>query len=175
MMMLLGIFTGGIRNLIESIMNGFRWLGSQIAEFFSWLGRLIWDSITWLGEHLGNLFSALFDLLISFFTFIFDLIGVFGYFLFQIGELAVKLFLIFFELLKLIYSFVVGLITTLQSLSYSSASTGGHGYSEMIGQVFTAMQPLQIDVIAYILLFIIWLMTAIQAIHILSTVRGSSK
>ena len=161
-------------NLFTTIWNGITWIGETIGGFFSWLGRLIWQAVEWVGGLLVDLFTSLFNLLLSFFTFIFDLIGVFGYFLYQIGLLAAKIFMIFFELLKLIYSFFVGLGQTLASLTYTPQGSGGHGYSQMIGQVFSyADSSLQLNVIAYILLFAIWIFTAIQVIHLLSTIRGS--
>lgn len=163
-------------NLFTTIWNGFKWIGNTVGNFFSWLGGLIWSVFEWMGGLVADLFGALFDLLIDFFTFIFDLIGVLGYFLYQIGLLVAKVFIIFFELLKLIYSFFVGLGQTLSSLSYTPQSSGGHGYSQMIGQLFSyADESLQLSVIAYILLFAIWIFTAVQVIHLLSSIRGSGE
>lgn len=166
-----GILGASFTRLFTTIWDGIKWLGSTIAGFFQWLGNLIWDAIVWLGELLRDLFDVLLDLLLAFFELIYALIDGLLYFLYMIGVLAVKLFMIFFELAKIIYSFFVGLGKTLASLSYTPQSSGGHGYSQMIGQIFTAAEPLQLDVIAYVLLFIIWLFTAIQVIKLLSAIR----
>lgn len=166
-----GIFGDTFGKLFTTIWDGIKWLGRQIGNFFSWLGQLIWDAIIWLGNLLRDLFFALMDLLLAFFEVIYALIHGLLYFLFQIGLLAVKLFLIFFELAKLIFSFFVGLGRTLASLTYTPQQSSGHGYSEMIGKIFAALGPMQLDVIAYILLFIIWLFTAITAIKLLSSIR----
>lgn len=168
---LAGIFTTSFSRLFTTIWDGIKWLGSTIAGFFQWLGGLIWDAIVWLGRLLRDLFHALMDLLLAFFEVIYALIDGLLYFIYKIGVLAVKLFMIFFELAKIIYSFFVGLGKTLASLAYTPQSSGGHGYSQMIGQIFNAMEPLQLNVVAYILLFIIWLFTAFQVIKLFSSIR----
>ena len=167
----MGIIGNFLSSLFGVIWDAITWVGSTIWGFFQWLGGLIWDAITWLGDLLIDLFYALLDLLISFFEVIYALIDGLLYFLFQIGLVAVKVFLLFFEVGKLIFSFFVGLGQTLASLNYSPSGGGGHGYSEMIGNIFTALQPLQLNVVAYILLFIIWVFTAIQCIKLLSNLR----
>lgn len=166
-----GIFGDTFGKLFTVIWDAIKWVGQQIGRFFSWLGGLIWDAIQWLGRLLKNLFDALLELLLSFFEFIYALVDAFLYFLWQIGLLAAKLFMLFLELLKLIWAFIVGFGKTLASLSYTPSGSGGHGYSAVIGQVFNAAAPLQLNVIAYILLFGIWLFTAVQVIKLLSGMR----
>ncbi|OIJ07627.1 hypothetical protein BKP35_18240 [Anaerobacillus arseniciselenatis] len=170
-MIIAGIFSTTFGRLFSVIWDGIQWLGGQIARFFSWLGQLIWDAIIWLGDLLKDLFFTLLNLLLAFFEVIYALIHGLLYFLFQIGLIAVKIFQIFYELAKLIISFFVGLGQTLSSLSYTPQQSSGHGYSEMISQIFTALEPMQLNVIAYILLFGIWLFTAIQSIKLLSNIR----
>ncbi|MBU8905577.1 hypothetical protein [Desertibacillus haloalkaliphilus] len=167
----LGVLGDAFGSLFSVIWDGIVWIGEQIGAFFQWLGGLIWDAIQWLGELLRDLFYALMDLLLSFFELIYALIDSLLYFLFQIGTLAAKLFIILFEVAKLIYSFFVGFANTLASLAYQPQTTGSHGYSQMIGRVFSAAEPLQLSVIAYMLLFIIWVFTAIQVIKLLSNLR----
>ncbi|HHY22581.1 MAG TPA: hypothetical protein GX525_12060 [Bacilli bacterium] len=168
----MGIIGRSFGRLFSTIWDGIKWLGENIAKFFSWLGQLIWDAIKWLGNLLKDLFYALMDLLLAFFQVIYDLISAFLYLIYQIGLIAVKLFLIFFEVAKLIVSFFVGLARTLASLFYTPRTSSGTGYSETIGKLFTYLEPvLQLNVIAYILLFGIWLFTAIQAIKLLSGMR----
>lgn len=169
---LMGILGDSFGRLFTTIWDGIKWLGNSIKNFFIALFDVIWSAIKWLGELIGKLFKALLELLISFFKVIYDLIDAFLYFLYNIGLVAVKIFQIFFEVGKLIVSFFVGLGRTLQSLAYVPRSGGGHGYSETIGKVFNAAAgPLQLNVIAYILLFGIWIFTAIQVIKLLSSLR----
>lgn len=165
------IFGDTFGKLFRVIWDAIKWIGEQIGRFFSWLGELIWDAIQWLGRLLKNLFDALLDLLLTFFKFIYALVDALLYFLWQIGLLAAKLFMLFLELLRLIWAFIVGFGRTLASLTYAPSSGGGHGYSQTMGKVFAAAEPLQLNVIAYILLFGIWLFTAVQVIKLLSGLR----
>lgn len=89
----------------------------------------------------------------------------------MIGVLAVKLFLVIFEAAKFLWALIVGFAKTLASLSYSPRGSGGNGYSEMLGKLFKALEPMQINVVAYILLFCLWFVTAIAAMKLISSIR----
>ncbi|WP_409971523.1 hypothetical protein [Bacillus sp. Bva_UNVM-123] len=56
-------------------------------------------------------------------------------------------------------------------MAYTPRGTSGTGYSDMLGKLFKNLTVLQIDVIAYILLFVIWMFTAVGAIKLLSSIR----
>lgn len=142
-----------------------------IGDAFRKLFDVIWGVILWIGSLIRSLFQSLIDLLMAFFEVIYALVYGLFYLLFQIGLIAVKIFLIFFEVGKLLLSLVVGFAKTLGSLSYTSRSSSGNGYSEMIGNIFSAAEPLQLNVIAYIILFVLWFGTAISAMKLLSSIR----
>lgn len=142
-----------------------------IGDAFRKLFDVLWGVITWIGSLLKRLFQGLIDLLIAFFEVIYALIDGLLYFLFQIGLIAVKIFLIFYETGKLLISLIVGFGRTLASLSYSPRGSSGNGYSEMIGKIFSAAEPLQLNVIAYIILFVLWFGTAISAMKLVSSIR----
>lgn len=156
----------------------FSFLGSIFVAIFTFFGdifgklfSLIWDAIKWLGNLLKMLFQSLLDVLIGFFKVIYQLIEGLLYLIYMIGVLAVKLFLVIFEAAKILWSLIEGFARTLASLKYSPRSSGGHGYSEMIGKLMKSLDVLQIDVIAYILLFILWFITAISAMKLISSIR----
>jgi hypothetical protein len=142
-----------------------------IGDAFGKLFGVIWDGLKWLGGLLKNLFQGLIDLLVSFFKVIYALIDGLLYFLYKCGILAVKLFHLLFETAKLLWSLIVGFAKTLASLSYSPRSSSGTGYSEMLGKLFHNLSFLQIDVVAYILLFVLWICTAVAAMKLLSSIR----
>jgi hypothetical protein len=142
-----------------------------LGDAFSKLFDLLWAVIEWIGNLIRNLFQTLIDLILLFFEIIFALIDGLLYFLFKIGVLAVKLFQVIFETLKVLYSLVVGFGKTLASLSYTPTSSSGTGYSEMLGMLFQKASVLQLNVIAYILLFIIWMFTAVSAMKLVSSIR----
>jgi hypothetical protein len=153
-------------------------IGSAFSKLFNFLGSLfgglfgvIWNAIQWLGNALKKLFQNLLDVLIGFFKVIYDLIDGLLYLIYMIGVLSVKLFLVIFEAAKVLWSLIIGFGRTLASLHYSPQSGGGNGYSQMIGKLFTDLQVMQIDVIAYILLFILWFVTAISAMKLISSIR----
>lgn len=142
-----------------------------IGDAFGKLFGVIWDVIKWIGEFIASLFQGLVDLIIGFFEVIYALIDGLLYFLYKIGVVAVKLFLLFFEVGKFLWSLVVGFGNTLASLTYTPRSSSGNSYSEMLGRLFENAQFLQIDVIAYILLFILWFITAVIAMKLVSSIR----
>ncbi|GIN62758.1 hypothetical protein J27TS8_27510 [Robertmurraya siralis] len=142
-----------------------------IGDAFGKLFGVIWDGIKWLGNLLWSLFQGLIDIIVGFFEVIYALIAGLLYFLFKIGVLAVKLFTLLLETAKILWSLVVGFGKTLASLAYSPRGGSGTGYSEMLGKLFDNLSLLQINVIAYILLFILWMFTAVGAIKLISSIR----
>lgn len=156
----------------------FRFLGSMIVAVFTFFGNLfgklfslLWEVIKWIGNLIRSLFQSLFDLLITFFTAIFDVIKGLLYLLYMIGVLAVKLFMVIFEAAKILWSLIVGFGRTLASLHYTPRASSGHGYSEMIGKLMSNLSVMQIDVVAYILLFSLWFITAVSAMKLISSIR----
>lgn len=145
----------------------FGFLGSIFSNLFSFFNHLF----GWLGNLIKGLFQGLINIIVGFFKVIYGLIYALMHLVFEIGVLAVKIFLLFFNLAKLIVSFIVGFVHTLASLSFSPQSSSGTAYSSDIGKIFTYLEPYHLDVIAYILLFVIWFSTAILAIRLLSSVR----
>ena len=143
-----------------------------IGDMFKRLFDLIWQAFKWLANAIKALFQKLIDVIIAFFRAIYMLIDGLLYFLYMIGVVAVKLFLIFYELGKLIISLFVGFGKTLASLVYVSSSSGGHGYSSMVGKLMTAANNnLQLNVVAYILLFVIWFIWVVSAMKLISSIR----
>lgn len=142
-----------------------------IGDAFKKLFGLLWDVIQWIGRFIYKLFKPLIDVILKVVEVFFALIDAFLYFIYCIGLVVVKLFIIIFQAAKLLWSLVVGLGHTLASLTYVPHSPN-NGYSSTIGKLFGVMEPLQINTIAYILLFIIWFFTAISAIKLISSIRG---
>jgi hypothetical protein len=144
----------------------------MIAKFFEGLFGVIWDVGDWLLGGIASIIQTVIDIITGFFEVIFALISGLLYLLYMIGVLATKLFQLIFEIALLIWSLVEGFGRTLASLVYTPSTTGGHGYSEVIGKVFDKLSVLQITPIAYILLFILWYTTAIAAMRLITSIRG---
>ena len=169
-------FNVSIADIAEQVLWWLKSALEKIGDFmylvFAKLFRLIAECFEWLGQLLERLFQALIDVLVSFFTVIYDLIRALLYLIYKIGVVAVKLFQIIWEIGKLLWSFIEGFGRTVASLFYTPRTTGGHGYSEMMGKIASNLHLLQLDVVAYILLFIIWVMTALGVIQMISTFKN---
>lgn len=151
--------------------DAFKKLFAFLFALFGGLFEVIWDAIQWLGTFFKRLLQDILDVIVGFFKVIYALIEGFLYLLYMIGVLAVKLFLVIFEAAKLLWSLIVGFGRTLASLTYSPRSGSGNGYSEMLGRLFNNLDVLQINTIAYILLFMLWFITAISAMKLISSIR----
>lgn len=144
----------------------------MIGEAFRRLFNVVWNVGEWLLNGIRSIFQTLIDIIVGFFEVIFALISGLLYLIYMIGLLAVKLFQVIFEVALILWSLVEGFARTLASLTYTPRTSGNHGYSETIGKIFQKLEPLQIEPIAYILLFILWFATVIGAIQIISSIRG---
>lgn len=169
-------FNVSIADIARQILYWFQQALENIGDFmyrvFRRLFSLIEECFIWLGELLARLIQSLIDVLVSFFNVIYDLIRALLHLVYMIGVLAVKLFEVLWTLGKLLWSFVQGLGRTVSSLFYTPRASSGHGYSEIMGKVASNLHYLQLDVVAYILLFIIWVMTALGVIQIISTLKN---
>lgn len=168
---LLNFFKDTFGGIFDVLWRAIKWIGKLIWNAVKWLGDVLWDVIKWLGKLLVKLFQSLIDVLVAFFQVIYDVIKSIMYLFYQIGVLAYELFMVILMAAKMLYSLILGFFRTLGSLVYTPRSSGGNGYSEMLGKIMNATAPLQLDVVAYILLFIIWLTTAIAAIKMISSIR----
>lgn len=155
--------------------EAFGWLFNFLGGLFGSLFGVIWDGIKWLGRSIGKLFQGLIDILIGFFNVIYGLIDGILYLLFMIGVLAVKLFQLLYGVAKVLYALVVGVGATLSSLNYQPQASANNGYSEVISRLFNNLGVLQLDGIAYIILFGLWFFTGLSAIKILSSFRAGGE
>ena len=166
-----------IGNIAETVMNFIVSVLMSLWNFlygaFSQLFNLLYQLFIWLGQLLARLFQALIDVLVSFFMVIYDLIRGLMYLLYMIGVLAVKLFQVLFELAKLLWAFIQGFARTIGSLFYNELPASGHGYSEMMGRIIGAMDVLQLNVVAYILLFLIWIGTVFSVMSIIGSLKNN--
>ena len=165
-----------IGRIAETIMNFLVALATSIMNFFkkamTTIMDFLFDLFTWLGDLLERLFQALLDVLANFFKVIYDLIYCLLYLIYKIGVVAVKLFQILWEIAKLIVAFIVGLFKSLASIFYTPTESAGHGFSAPMGKVMQNLDVFQLNVVATILLFLIWIFTAFAVIKILSTLKN---
>lgn len=168
---------GTIGDLFSKLMQFLASLLSSIGNFlsnvFGKLFSMLYDLFRWLGQLLQRLFQALIDVLVSFFEVIYDLIRGLLYFLTKIGVCVAKLFGILWDIAKLLWAFVEGLARTFASVFYTPQTSSGHGYSGMMGKVASGLEYFQLDTVAVILSFGIWIFGAFGVIRIFGSLRGS--
>lgn len=148
-------------------------IGGFLKDAFQSVMDFLYDCFAWLGQLLARMFQALIDVLVSFFMVIYELIKGLLYLLYMIGVCVAKLFMILLDVAKLLWAFVVGLTKTFGSIFFVPSPGSGHGYSAMMGKVASNLSVLQFDVLAYILLFGIWLFGAFGVIRIFGSMRGA--
>jgi len=149
----------------------------MISRVLGWIGDFFQNLFTVLFRFLGNLFQNLFDSLIAVLKFIFRpiliLVAIIFYFIYKLSVLFVLIFQVLLAVGKLLYSFVIGLFRTLAGIVWTPTTPQHGSWSGPIREVFLALEPYQLDKIAYVLMFAIWIMTAVGAIRILSS-RGEA-
>lgn len=142
-----------------------------IGDAFGKLFKILWQIPKWIIDGIKSMIQTVVDVILFLVDLFIALIQGLLYLIYMIGVLAVKLFQVLLEAGKMLWSLIVGFGRTLGSLSYTPRAGSGNGYSEVIGKLFSALEPLQITPIAYICLFLIWFTTAISAMKLISSIR----
>lgn len=133
-----------------------------IANGFKYLYDLLIKLGAWLLSGLYKLFQPIFDLI----EIIFD-------FIYWIGVIIVKVVLLVFSIGKLLVGLVAGLFSTILGLNYTGASSAlPDSYNSVYPHIQPALDMLQMDKIAYIVLFSLWLVTGFMAIKIIGNMRS---
>lgn len=160
-------FLGGLVNSVlswfSSAFSGLEsFLSSIFGSLFSFLSGLIQSLLNGITNFLKWLFQPIFDLIAAIFHLVVKLIQLLG--------LLLDLFL---QLGHVIIAFIQGLFATLAGLSYDGSTPS---VDQVTSNTLTAMSGafsiLQLDNIAYILLFVIWLITAITVVRMVGNFRG---
>jgi len=148
-------------------------IGQILNASWTFLRNLFQSMMSGLADLFGYLFNGLISVLKAIFRPILIVVAIIFYFIYKLAELVSMIFQVLLSIGKLLYSFVMGLFKTLAGLTWTS-STPNHGsWSQPISEVFKALEPYQLDKIAYVLMFVIWVMTAIAAIKIISSRGGA--
>jgi len=161
-----------LQKIVDFLYAMFKALGTFLSNAFNTLMQFLKTMFKWLGDLLASLFQMLFDVLQAFFSVIYDLIRGLLYLIYMIGVLCVKLFQVLLALGKMLWQFIVGITKTMQSMFFNEIPSSGHGYSEVMGKVASVLHYFQLDIVAYILLFIIWIATGLGVIKLIPTIKG---
>lgn len=131
------------------------------------------DGFAYLYNLLATLFSKLMNGLLWLLQPLFDLITIIFEFIYYIGLIVVKIVLLVFGLGKLLIGLIAGLFSTLLGLGYTGrAASLPSSYTDVYTHIRPYLNSLQMDKVAYIIQFSIWLFTAFMAIKIIGSMRG---
>lgn len=136
---------------------------SAIADGFNYLFGLIWTALQWLLNGLTALFRPVFDFL-----------DAIGYFLYKLGVILYKVLELVVSLGKMLIGLGTGLLKTITGLSYTASAPSPlpSAYSEAVGNLQPIFAQLQLDKVAYLVTFAIWIMTAIITMRLIGGMRG---
>lgn len=134
-----------------------------IADGFNYLFKLFIDLMLWMLNGIWKLLQP-----------IFDLIGMIFEFVYWIGVIAVLVVKLVFGVGKLLIGLVVGLFKTIFGLAYTGGGPSLPGsYSSVYAHLQPSLDRLQLDKIAYVLQFGIWIATAYLALRIIGRMGAS--
>ncbi len=148
----------------------------MIADFARYLFGLLGDAFGKLFDVLAYLFSGLFEGLKQFFLFLFEPIliicGTIFYFLYKLAVLVMLLIDTLWELVKFFVSVMHGFFSTIISLTYSGgAAQLPARYQTVFDHVQPAFGILQLNSLATLCLWAVWIFFAYAIIKIISS-RG---
>lgn len=133
-----------------------------IADGFGYLFRLLGDLGGWILDGIWMLFKPLFDLLAAIF-----------YFLYMLGVVLVKVLEVVLNVGKLLVGVLTGLFKTIVGLSYTGTPAALPGsYNSAFSKIMPHINSLQLDKVAYVLIFGIWLTAGFMAVKIIGGMRG---
>lgn len=135
---------------------------SAVADGFHYLFGLLGEGFLYLLDGIYALFRPLLDFL--------DMIF---YFIYMLGVIIVKIVKLVFAVARMLIGLVQGLFATILGLSFSGRAVVLPGsYQDAFIQLQPTMRKLQLDKVAYVIQFGIWVFTAFGAIQIIGKMRG---
>lgn len=137
--------------------------------------RAIADGFGYLFGLLKELSNYLLDGIWFLLQPLFELIGAIFYLLYMLGLLLVKILGVVLSIAKLLVGVVTGLFKTILGLAYtgSGVSNMPGSYTAAFNKIMPFINSLQLDKVAYILVFGIWITAAFYSIKIIGEMRGS--
>lgn len=148
----------------------------MIASFLNWIGtffgRLINSLIDFLGKLFGFLFGKLFELLKLLFKPIFILLAIVFYFLYKLGEIVLLLLQLLLGIGKVFFALVKGIFLTLAGFTFTPTDRNDGQWTPIFRNVVDGLESYQLDIVGYILLFLLWFSFGFAAIRTISSMKG---
>lgn len=140
-----------------------------VGEFIQRIWSVVLD---WLSTLFTRVFEALVTVLRILFRPFLIAIAILFYFLYKVSELFYLLFQVLVSVGKLVYAFVQGLVRTLAGLTWTPVEPAHGSWTPAIRGVMDGLAYYQLDKLAYVLAFVVWIMTAVGAVRILARGGG---
>lgn len=134
-----------------------------VSDFAKYLFSLLTELFTWLLNGLYTIIRPVIELVA----------GIF-YFIYKIGVVLVKVLELVLMVARLLGGLVAGLFKTIFGFAYSGQPASLPGsYNAALGKIMPIINgSLQLDKVAYILIFGIWITTGFYALKIIGDLRG---
>lgn len=173
---MLGDFAGKLWNFITGVVSTvLNWFGDAFKGLFSFLGDLFSSFEKWLSGLLQSVVNAIATFLQHLFQPLLDLIGAIFHLIWKLIQMLGLLLMIFLQIGHVIIAMIEGLFRTLAGLTYNgSTPVLDANMSGAADAMTTGMSILQLDNIAYVCLFLIWMMTAVYVIRMIGNFRGGA-
>jgi hypothetical protein len=137
------------------------------SGLYTFLGNAFGTLFSYLGSLLGGLFEGLKELLVALFTPVMQLIAAIFYFLYKLGVLLVLVIEILFRFVFFFVYVMKGLFVTLIGLSYSGKTAVlPPRYQEVFTNIQPALDFIQMDKIAVLCLWAVWVFIGVALIKI---------
>ena len=149
-------------------------IGQILRAGWTFAERLTQRVLSFFSSLLGGLFQALINFLKVLLRPLFVVIALIFYIIYKIAALAVSLISLFLYMGKLCLAFVKGIFATLAGFTYAPTTPSNGQWTPIFNNVMQSLGPYQLDKIAYILLFCIWVSTAYAVVRLIGSIRGGN-
>ncbi|MCL6528297.1 MAG: hypothetical protein K6T57_15665 [Thermaceae bacterium] len=165
-----GLF-GGLGNAITgAISSALSWLQQAFGSLMSFLGGLFHSLLQGIGTLLQGLLNGIASVLRQIFSPIFAIVDAFFYFVSRLAQLLGLLVQLLIQVVHVLLAFAWGLLRTLIGLVWDQSTPQLPGsVSSPLSHMGQALGLLQLDKLADLLLFAVWILTAIAVIRIISS------
>ncbi len=137
-------------------------------DLWAWVSKLVNNAVTAIGQLLQGVVNGIGNFLQQLLQPVFAIINAFFYFVQQLFTLVGLLFELLAGVFHVLFAFAGGLLATLTGISYNnSAPTLPGDVSGVFAHFQTVFGLLQLDNIAYVLHFAIWVFTAYIVVKML--------
>lgn len=135
--------------------------------------RAVADGFNYLFGFLSSLGSWLLSGIMKLLQPVLDFLGFIFYFIYMIGVVLVKVVMLVVGVARLLLGLIIGFFKTITGFGYTGAKTSilPSSYTDAFSHLKPLFDMLQLDKVAYIFIFSIWIYTAWAAMQKIGKMR----